>query len=187
MYTIFVHLATGFEEIEALTPIDVLRRAGQNVQTISIMESKLVKSSRGVEVMADLLFSEADYSKADLLVLPGGMPGSKNLDNHKELHQKLLSANQQGKWIAAICAAPMVLGHLGLLKGKTATCFPGMETELTGAHVTTNAVEISGKIITSRGAGTSLHFALSLVEILCGNEKAREIAKSMVVQSGPYV
>jgi 4-methyl-5(b-hydroxyethyl)-thiazole monophosphate biosynthesis len=179
---VLVHFADGFEEIEALTPVDVLRRAGCEVTMVSVMDTLQVKSSRGVIIMADKLFKEVNYTEADMLVLPGGMPGSKNLDNHEGLKAKLLEADKNNKWLAAICAAPMVLGHLGLLKGKNATCYPGNEPDLIGAHLKGTAVEKDGKIITGKGAGSSLKFSLALVEALINKEKAKEIADKMMVE-----
>lgn len=182
MKKILVHLAEGFEEIEALTPVDVLRRAGCDVQMVSISGNMLVRSSRNVGVQADILFENANYADADMLVLPGGMPGSKNLDLHEGLKEKLLQADRNGKWIAAICAAPMVLGHLGLLQGKKATCYPGNEKDLIGATSTGKAVEIDDNFITGKGAGSSIKFSLALVEVLLGKEKAQEIKSKMMVE-----
>lgn len=182
MKKIFIHFADGFEEIEALAPVDILRRAGCDVTIVSMMDRKEVTSSRGVKIVADKLFEEMNYAEADMLVLPGGMPGSKNLDEHKGLKDKIVEANKSGKWIAAICAAPMVLGHLGLLKGKKATCYPGNEPDLIGATVTGASVEEDGNIITAKGAGVSVKFGLALAEVLVGKEKADEIKVKMMVE-----
>lgn len=182
MKKIFVHFADGFEEIEALAPVDILRRAGCEVTMVSVMGRKEVSSSRGVKIIADKLFEEVNYAEADMLVLPGGMPGSKNLDEHRELKAKIQEANKDGKWLAAICAAPMVLGHLGILKGKKATCYPGNEPDLIGATHTGASVEKDGKIITAKGAGVSVKFGLALVEALAGKEKADEIKAKMMVE-----
>ena len=132
MAQIFVLLADGFEEIEALAPVDILRRGGQDVFTASINGTLWVTSSHGITVKADILFEEAPLEQADMLLLPGGMPGSKNLDEHKGVRQALLAQDRREGHIGAICAAPMVLGHLGLLKGRRATCSPGFESHLTG-------------------------------------------------------
>jgi 4-methyl-5(b-hydroxyethyl)-thiazole monophosphate biosynthesis len=182
MKKIFIHFADGFEEIEALAPVDILRRAGCDVTIVSMMGRKEVTSSRGVKIVADKLFEEMIYAEADMLVLPGGMPGSKNLDEHHGLKDKIVEANKSGKWIAAICAAPMVLGHLGLLKGKKATCYPGNEPDLVGATVTGAPVEKDGNIITAKGAGVSVKFGLALAEVLVGKEKADEIKAKMMVE-----
>jgi protein deglycase len=180
---IFIHFANGFEEIEALTPVDTLRRAGCEVTLVSVTGKKEVTSSHGVKIIADKLFEEMNYAEADMLVLPGGMPGSKHLDEHRGLKDKIMEADENNKWIAAICAAPMVLGHLGLLKGKRATCYPGNEKDLLGATHTGESVEIDRNIITAKGAGVSVKFGLSLVEVLVGKEKADEIKAQMMVES----
>lgn len=182
MKRIYVHFAEGFEEIEAVTPVDVLRRAGCEVTTISVTGSRQVKSSRGLVVMTDKLFEEVNYNDVDMLVLPGGMPGSKNLDEHEGLKANILQANKNGKWLAAICAAPMVFGHLGLLQGKKATCFPGCEPDLVGASYTASAVEVAGNIVTGKGPGVSVKFSLALAEALVGKAKADEVKESMMVE-----
>ena len=179
MKKILVFLAEGFEEIEALTPVDVLRRAGCEVTMVSIA-GKQITSSRKITVVADKLFEEVNCAEADMLILPGGAPGSQNLDKHIGLKKALTEANQNGKLLAAICAAPMVLGHLNILQGKKATCYPGNEPDLIGAQATGSDLEIDGKIITSNGAGSSLKFSLALVEKLFNKEKAKEIAEKMM-------
>jgi protein deglycase len=179
---VFIHFADGFEELEALAPVDILRRAGCEVTIVSVMKRKDVSSSRGVIIIADKLFEEMNYAEADMLVLPGGMPGSKNLDEHEGLKNKIMEAHQKGKWIAAICAAPMVLGHMGLLKGKKATCYPGNESDMPGAFCTGKSVETDGHFITGKGAGVSIQFGLTLAEILVGKEKAEEVKVKMMVE-----
>jgi 4-methyl-5(b-hydroxyethyl)-thiazole monophosphate biosynthesis len=182
MKKVFVHFADGFEEVEAITPVDVLRRAGCEVTMVSVTGNKQVKSSRGIVVTADKLFNEVDYNSADMIVIPGGMPGAKNLDEHQGLKNKVLQFNNDGKWLAAICAGPIVLGHLGLLKNKTVTCFPGYEEDLLGANCTGKPVEVDGKIITGRGAGVALKFSLALVEALIDKNKANEVKEKMVAE-----
>jgi 4-methyl-5(b-hydroxyethyl)-thiazole monophosphate biosynthesis len=182
MKKVFVHFADGFEEIEALAPVDILRRAGCEVTMVSMMGRKEVSSSRGVKIIADKLFEEVNYAEADMLVLPGGMPGSKNLDEHQELRNKLLEANKKGKLLGAICAAPMVLGHLGILNGKKATCYPGNEPDLKGATHTGASVQVDGNIITAKGAGVSIKFGLALVEALLSKDKANEVKTKMMVE-----
>lgn len=182
MKKVYIHFADGFEEIEALAPVDILRRAGCDVTIVSIMGRKEVTSSRGVKIIADKLFEEVNYAEANMLVLPGGMPGSKNIDEHEGLKKELIEAHKQGKWLGAICAAPMVFGHLGLLKGKKATCYPGNEPDLIGASCTGNSVERDGNIITAKGAGVSVQFGLALAEVLVGKEKADEIKDKMMVE-----
>lgn len=179
MGKILIHLADGFEEIEAIAPLDILRRGECEVITVSIMGRKEVTSSRGVTVVADVLFSESLYNDADMLVLPGGMPGTTNLKEHKGLSEMLLQASQSGKWIAAICAAPTILGGLGLLKGKKATCYPGMEEELTGAIVTGSFVEEDGNIITAKGAGVATDFGFALLKCVKDEKTALDVKSKM--------
>jgi len=182
MKKIYVHFADGFEEIEAITPVDVLRRGGCDVTMVSVTGNKLVKGAHGVTFTTDKLFEEVNYNDVDMIMLPGGMPGAKNLDNHAGLKGKILEMNQKGKWVTAICAAPLVLGHLGILKGKKATCYPGFESDLIGANSTGNSVEIDGNIITGKGPGIATKFALTLLEILEGKQKADEVKKAMMVE-----
>jgi 4-methyl-5(b-hydroxyethyl)-thiazole monophosphate biosynthesis len=149
---------------------------------VSVTGNKLVKGAHDVTFTTDKLFEEVTYKDVDMIMLPGGMPGAKNLDNHAGLKGKILEMNQKGKWVTAICAAPMVLGHLGLLKGKNATCYPGFETDLTGANSTGNSVEIDGNIITGKGPGVAAKFALTLLEVLEGKQKADEVKKQMMME-----
>ena len=178
----YIFFAEGFEEIEALTPVDVLKRAGLDVTLVSVSGNKIVKSTRGVGIVTDRLFEELDYTDADLLLLPGGQPGADNLDRHEGLKKVILAADQKKKPIAAICAAPQVLGHLGLLQGKRATCYPGMERELTGALCKGTPCETDGNIITGKGVGAAMKFSLAIVEMLVSKEKAEELKKKMVVE-----
>jgi 4-methyl-5(b-hydroxyethyl)-thiazole monophosphate biosynthesis len=182
MKKVLIHFANGFEEVEAITPVDVLRRAGCEVITVSVTGKKEVTSTRGVTILADKLFVEADYDQAHMILLPGGQPGSDNLNRHEGLKKQLLTFHQQGKLIAAICAAPLVLGNLGILKGKRATCYPGVESQLTGATCTGNAVEIDGNVITGKGPGVALKFSLALVEKLVDKAKSDELRKAMIVE-----
>ena len=152
MKRIAVHLAEGFEEIEAITIIDVLRRAGFDVACVSVSGKKNVTGSHRIGVVADQLFEETDYSAFDMIVLPGGMPGTKNLNNHEGLKQQIAAFHQQGKLLAAICAAPLVFGSMGLLKNRDAVCYPGYESYLTGANVKFDPVAISDNIIHRQGS-----------------------------------
>lgn len=181
MEKLAVHLAEGFEEIEAISIIDVLRRAEFDVEIISVTGMLVVTGKHDVKISADKLFEEVDYSKIDMIVLPGGMPGAKNLQKHEALRNQVLDFNKNGKPLGAICAAPIVLGDLGILKDKNATCFPGFEEELKGANVTGTDVELDGKIITGKGAGVAILFALKIVEFLKGKESADKLGKKMVV------
>ena len=134
MSKIYQFLADGFEPVEALAPVDVMRRAGINVVTVSIMGRATVEAAHGIKVVADALFDEVDFSDADALVLPGGGVGTENLSAHTQLREQLVAAFGKGTLIAAICAAPMVLGRIGILKGCKATCYPGCEGDLSGAE-----------------------------------------------------
>lgn len=180
MKTIFVFLITGFEEIEALATVDVLRRAELDVKTVSLTDNKIVIGSHNVPVTADIIFSEFDSSKAEMLVLPGGTTA---YNDHEGVKKELLAFANKGEKVAAICASPMVLGGLGLLEGKTATCYPGFEQYLTKAVLQTDkAVVIDGNITTGRGPGLTIDFALSLVEQLVGKDKRNEVAKGLLVK-----
>ena len=178
---VFIFLADGFEEIEAITPIDIFRRAGIEVTIISVTEEKLVRGSHNISILADKIFNEADFSVNDLLYLPGGMPGTRNLGAHEGLKTLILKQAGENKKIAAICAAPSVLGKLGLLNGKEAICYPGFEDQLEGAVLSNEKIVESGFIITAMGAGVALQFALRLVEILKGKELADKIAFSVCI------
>ena len=173
---VYVHLADGFEEIEALTVVDLLRRADVGTETVSVTGRLPVTGSHGIKVVADILFEDAVYGECDFVVLPGGMPGAANLDAHEGLREKILSFHNQGKGLAAICAAPLVLGRAGVLEGKKATCYPGFEKELKGAEAVTDAVVSDQGVITSRGPATAIPFALAIIETLKGKETADEIA-----------
>lgn len=164
-----VLLANGFEESEALSPVDVMRRAGIEVRLLSIGTERLVVSSHGISVLADGLLSE-EKGEYDLVMLPGGMPGSKNLDASKEVKDLLIEAYNNNKWLAAICAAPMVFGHLRFTKGRKVTIYPGFEDEISGAIITGNQVERDNNIITGIGAGASFAFGLEIVKALLGEE-----------------
>lgn len=183
MKNIAVHLAEGFEEIEAISIIDVLRRAEMNVTVVSVTGALEVKGSHDITVLADTLFDEVDYTKIDMLVLPGGMPGAANLKAHSGLREQILNFHDSGKPLGAICAAPMVLGNLGLLRNKNATCYPGFEDELHGAMITGNDVELADTIVTGKGAGVAGKFGLKIVEMLKGKQAADELAKKMVFSS----
>jgi len=178
---VFIFLADGFEELEAIAPIDIFRRAGFEVTVISISNEKAVRGAHNITVMADSLFTEADYSVNDLIYLPGGMPGTKNLGEHAGLKNLLLKQASENKKIAAICAAPSILGQLGLLKGKESICFPGFEDQLTGATLSKEKMVESGNISTARGAGVAIQFALKLVEELKGKNLAEQLATQICV------
>lgn len=182
MKKIAVHLAEGFEEIEAIAIIDVLRRADFDVVVVSVTGKKQVAGSHRIKIIADKLFEDVEYADIEMIMLPGGMPGAKNLKNHEGLRNQILDFNRKGKLLGAICAAPIVFGDLGILQNKTATCFPGHESALTGANVTGKSVERDGHIVTGRGAGVAIKFALKTVEILKGKTEADKLAERMVVE-----
>ena len=183
MKTIFVFLADGFEEIEALTPVDVLRRAGLSVQTVSVMDEQVVKGAHGVPVMADKMFADVNPEDAEMILLPGGMPGAPNLDAHEGLSKMILEFAKAKKDFAAICAAPLVLGNRGLLEGKNATCYPGFETYLQGAEYTAALVEKDDNFITGKGPGAAMEFAFAIVEKYVGIGKVNELKKGMMIQA----
>jgi len=179
---IAVHLAEGFEEIEAVSIIDVLRRADLDVLTISVTGKLEVNGAHQIKVLADELFENVDYSRIYMIVLPGGMPGAANLDAHKGLKAQIVKFNDENKPLAAICAAPLVYGNLGILNGKQAVCYPGFEKYLKGAEVLSSPFVESGNVITGRGPGVAIQFALKLVEKLVSAEKAEILAGQMLVE-----
>lgn len=181
MKKIAVHLAEGYEEIEAISIIDVLRRADLNVTIVSISEKLEVVGSHGIKIIVDKLFKEVDYELIDMIILPGGMPGAANLNEHLGLREQILNFNESKKMLAAICAAPLVFGNLGILKNKKATCFPGYENQLHGAIATGENIEVSENIITGKGAGVAIDFALKIVEILKNKKFADDLGKKMIV------
>jgi 4-methyl-5(b-hydroxyethyl)-thiazole monophosphate biosynthesis len=180
MKTAYLFLASGFEETEAIGAVDVLRRGGVETIIVSITEETKVTGAHGIPVVADVLFQEADFGDADALVLPGGMPGSNNLNAFAPLKELLLKQYKQGKIVAAICAAPLVLGGLGLLKGRKATCYPGFEHSLEGAILSGEAVAVDLPLITGRGPGLVFDFALALVSALRGEAVAEEVAAGLL-------
>lgn len=179
MAKVYEFLATGFEELEALAPVDILRRGGMDVTTVSVTGSMFVESSHGVTVKADQPLEAVDLDDADLLLLPGGMPGSKNLNAHEGVRQALLAHAAKGRLIGAICAAPMVLGSLGLLQGKRATCSPGFEIYLTGAEYTGELVTVDDKIITGEGPAASMPYAYTLLSQFVDKEAVTALQRKM--------
>ena len=176
---VYVFLANGFEEIEALTPVDVLRRGGVEVVTVGI-GAKIVMSSHNIAVAADIEDRELlDLDGTEAVVLPGGMPGTLNLEKSPLVQKAIAYCAENDKYIGAICAAPSVLGHAGLLKGKKAVCFPSFEGELTGAEIYDDYVCRDGKIITAKGMGVSLEFGLELLRAV-RNESVSEKVRTSV-------
>ena len=182
MSEVCVFLADGFEEIEGLTVVDLLRRAGIETRTVSIMGQEEIQGAHGIIVKADSLFENTDFSEVKMLVLPGGMPGTTNLKEDENVRKAVQEAYDDGRYVAAICAAPTILADMGLLKGKRATCYPDMESEIEDAYLTGAPVATDENIITSQGVGTAIDFALKLIEVLISEEKAVEIADSIVYQ-----
>ncbi len=177
---VLVPLAEGFEEIEAVTIIDVLRRAGVMV-TAAYLEKNPVIGSHAITVTADKNIDDIQTSDFDCIALPGGMPGSSNLKEDRRIISLVRDFSGTGKITAALCAAPLVLGHAGILKGKRATCYPGFEDQMTGAAAVPDPVVRDGTVITGRGPGCALPFALELVAALAGREKAADLRESMQV------
>ena len=182
---VYVHLATGYEEIEALTTVDILRRAGVEVQLVSVEDCLTVESTHGIRVEADITFTQADYDRCSMIVLPGGMPGAVNLEAHEGLMNQVCRKADEGGWIAAICASPaVVLAPHGILAGKKATVYPGMEDELLkyDAVPVTDGVVRDGNIITGKGPAYAAEFALAVLEALEGRSKADEIAEDFLIE-----
>ena len=176
---IAILIADGFEEIEALTPLDVLRRAGYDVRTVAI-GSKVAVGAHGISVICDMTANEIRLDEVSMAIFPGGMPGSLNLDSAPFSDKIIEAVIENGGRLAAICAAPLVFGRRGLLQGKTAVCYPGFENELCGAHIADTPVVTDGCFTTARGMGVALEFSLELVRILSGEEKAREISRAVM-------
>lgn len=180
MKKVLLFLAEGFEEVEALTVVDLARRAGIEVTMVSITGKREVTGARKICVTADALFEEADFGTADMLVFPGGNPGFKNLGAFEPLMEQAEKAAQNGVYVAAVCGAPTELGKRGFYQGKKACCYPGMEGDLLGAEVSYEPVCVDGNYITSRGLGTTMDFALTIVEMLTDAQIAKKIAESVV-------
>lgn len=179
--SVMVPLANGFEELEAITIIDVLRRAKIDVLSAGLVEG-VIQGSRNTRHLADRAFKDVAHELFDMIVLPGGQPGANALKADASLRECVLAHSRAGKWIAAICAAPIILQDLGLLEGKEATSHPSVEAQLTGARYSQERVVVSGKIVTSRGPGTSLEFSLKLVELLMSKSCADGLAAGMLAR-----
>lgn len=177
---VYILLADGFEEIEALAPCDMLRRAGIETRLVSVTEKLHVKSSHSIGVMADLTISEMNVRDIEMLVFPGGMPGAKNLDEHPRTDMLVRRCAEKNIYLAAICAAPMILGKRGVLAGKKAVCFPGFEKYLAGAEIPEGErVVRDGNIVTAIGAGAAVEFGLKLVETIKDKETADALRDSI--------
>ena len=179
MSKIAIFLANGFEEIEGLTVVDICRRCGLTIDMVSITEEKQVMGSHKIPVTADMTLSQVNFEEYDCLVLPGGGQGTKNLEAFEPLMKQIDAFVNEGKAVAAICAAPSILGHRGHLNGKNAICFPGLEEQLTGATIVEQGAVRDGQIITGRGMGASVDFGLAIVEFFKGKETADALAKKI--------
>ena len=180
MSKIAVMFADGYEEIEALTVVDMVRRAGVECSMVSVYGDEKVTGSHGISVEMNQKLSEVDFDSLDMIVLPGGMPGTLNLEASEELMKKVDDFYQKGKYVAAICAAPSIFGHRGILKGRKACSYPGFEKDLEGANCCEDKVCVDGNVITSRGMGTAIEFSLAIITKLCGEEKAEGLAKAII-------
>lgn len=178
---VFLFLAEGFEEIEAVVPMDIFRRAGMELTTVSITDELIVKGAHGVAVMADTLFSKLRFDGDFLLFLPGGMPGTTHLEKHAGLKSLIDMQAKKGSPIAAICAAPSILGKMGILNGREAICYPGFENLLEAARISDKSVVKSGNIYTAKGPGVALQFALKIVAELKGASVADEVANALMM------
>lgn len=178
MADVYLFLVDGFEEIEALMVVDVLRRARVDIVTVSLMEDQIVKGSHNIDVKADMIYQEGAFQNARLFVLPGG-PGTHLLAEHEGLKKLLPAHAKEGKMLAALCAAPSVLGGMGLLKEKKATCFPGYETKLNGAEYIDQKVVVDGAVITGKAMGAAFEFSLAIVTALLDEKAARVVKDAM--------
>lgn len=182
MSLVYVFCADGFEEVEGLTAVDLLRRAGFDVKTVSIMGRQKVTGSHQITIETDMMFEDLEKD-ADLLVLPGGLPGTDYLRAHEGLAELLKKQYKEEKWIAAICAAPSVFAGLGFLKDRKATSYPGCVEAVDCGNYVEEPVAVDGHVVTSRGVGTAIEFALRLIEELKGKDKADQIASSILYRS----
>ena len=180
MSRVCIFFAPGLEEIEGLTVVDLMRRADIPIRIVSIGDTLEITGAHGIRITADSRFADMDFSDTEMLVLPGGAPGTCNLNACEPLKTLLRDFYNKGKYIGPICAAPMVLGHLGFLEGRKATCYPGFEKDLIGAVHVTDAAVIDGHIITSRGLGTAIEFAAALIGLLTDEATAEDIKKSVM-------
>ena len=177
---VVVFLANGCEEVEALTQIDVLRRGGIDTKSVSITTDKIIKGAHGIDFMADCTIFDIDFDAVDMVVLPGGLVGRNNLMESRETVTVCKKFNELGKFVAAICASPSVLGENGILKGKKAVCYPGFEEQCKGAEIGNSNVVRDGNIITSRGPATAMEFGIELVRAIAGDEIAEKTAQGLL-------
>lgn len=183
MSRVCVFFAEGFEEIEALTVVDILRRGNIEVDMVSVTGAGSVTGSHKITVEMNKLLEEVDFDQTDMIVLPGGMPGTKGLEATEALMEQVDAFYAKGKYIAAICAAPSIFGHKGILKGRKACSYPTFESHLEGAEVSKEPVTVSDNVITSRGMGTAIPFALKLLELFAGEETALKMKETIVFET----
>ena len=179
---IYLFLATGFEEIEALTTLDILRRCGLEVKTVSVTGTRLILGAHGIPVMSDCLFRRKDMDDCSAVILPGGMPGAKNLMVCDSLNRALVAHHAKGGLIAAICAAPMIIGDLDLLQGKNATCYPGFESYLKGALCKSDLVVEDDNIITGKGPGAAVEFAFAIARHFVSDSLIKRLKFEMILE-----
>jgi len=178
---VYVLLGTGFEETEAIAPVDLLRRAGVAVQTVGL-NGKIIYGSHRIGVEADITIEEMDLTNLDMIVLPGGLGGVASIKACEIAMDAIRFAHENGKWIGAICAAPTILAGLGILEGKTAVCYPGCDDEMPGVNIASTAAVRDGSVITGTSAGCAIPFGLALIEVLKGSAEAERIAKQIVIR-----
>ena len=179
---VVVFFATGYEEVEALSVVDVLRR-GSVEAIMAGVDGEEVTSARGITIKMDQTIDKIDYDKVDMLVIPGGIQGVNNVYASTRVKEEVLRFKREGKWLGAICAGPGVLGKWGVLEGEKAVCYPGFEKELMGATVSLERVVVSNRVITGIGAGASFAFALKLLEVLMGSEVSQRIKEGMLIEA----
>lgn len=180
MKKVYLFLAYGFEETEALTTVDLLRRAGIEVITVSVTANNIVTGAHRIPVVSDIKIDESNFCDADAIIIPGGQPGVNNLKACEKIRNIIKMSFDNNKLICAICAAPIILGEMGLLNGKKATCYPGNESDLDGAILSNDIVCVDDNIVTSRGVGTAIDFALEIIKILNSEIKAESVKKSIL-------
>ena len=180
MAKVYEFLSNGTEEVEALIPVDVLRRAGVEVVLVSTVEEKTIVSAHGVRIECDEMIEDVDCSDADLLMIPGGLPGAENLCNHPLVREAIKKQYEAGKLVSAICAGPMIFGSLGITAGKRCTCYPGFEDHLTGGTYTGELVTVDGNVITGEGPAASFPYAYTICEMLCGEGTTEALKAGMM-------
>ena len=177
----YLFLASGFEEIESIVVIDILRRSNMEITIVSIEKQLEVTGSHHITIKTDVIFENVIFENIEWLILPGGMPGTTNLNKHEKLKEIIKKHYEKGGSIAAICAAPLILGDMNLLQGKSAICYPGYESHLKGALLSEEKIVDAGNIVTAKGAGVTIPFALKIVEKSKGMDKAQEIANKIML------